>query len=271
MRTTVEAVQLLLARTGLTFTTQAIAQAIADAEHTVAQYDLAWHGLTSAYVPYTLEDSTADFSFVVPGTNAQQTITVTNATGGTFTLTFRGQTTTAIPYNATAAQIQSALEALSTIGVGNVSVTGSNPWTVEFIHELGGQPVEALVATSALSGPGAAVTVTVTVAGAIGARVFNETTNEMAFVLEAQRTRLSLHKDIFLEGDPYRVEDVRRIEKAERYKAASLLVDSASGAGAGISSAALGPMRVSFGRTSQSVFSNEFEDEFVNTVGVVFA
>jgi PKD repeat protein len=56
-----------------------------------------------------------------------QTLRVT-ATGGTFTLTL-GQgtpaTTAPIAYNATAAQIQSALEALPNAGVGNVQVTGT--------------------------------------------------------------------------------------------------------------------------------------------------
>jgi len=42
---------------------------------------------------------------------------------GTFTLTQNGQTTSAIAWNASAATIQSALEALTTIGAGNVSVT----------------------------------------------------------------------------------------------------------------------------------------------------
>ena len=36
-------------------------------------------------------------------TNETQTVRVTNATGGTFTLTFEGQTTAAIDFNATAA------------------------------------------------------------------------------------------------------------------------------------------------------------------------
>ena len=46
----------------------------------------------------------------------QQTVRVTNATGGTFTLTFNGQTTAPLAYNATAAQIDAALEALSNVG-----------------------------------------------------------------------------------------------------------------------------------------------------------
>ena len=58
-----------------------------------------------------------------------------DATGGTFTLTFSGQTTAAINYNATAATVESALEALSNIT--DVTVTGSgtssDPWLVAFV------------------------------------------------------------------------------------------------------------------------------------------
>lgn len=67
--------------------------------------------------------------------NEQQTVTLTGVpTGGTFTLTFDGQTTSAIAYNASAATVDAALEALSNIGAGDITVTGSSggPWTVEF-------------------------------------------------------------------------------------------------------------------------------------------
>lgn len=43
--------------------------------------------------------------------------------GGTFTLTFNGQTTGPIAFDADAADVQAALEALSTIGAGNIVVT----------------------------------------------------------------------------------------------------------------------------------------------------
>ena len=43
--------------------------------------------------------------------------------GGTFTLTYAGQTTGAIAHNASAATVQTALEALSNIGPGDVLVT----------------------------------------------------------------------------------------------------------------------------------------------------
>jgi hypothetical protein len=48
---------------------------------------------------------------------------ITNSNGGTFTITYSGQTTAAIAYNATAAQVQSAIDALSNITPGDVVVT----------------------------------------------------------------------------------------------------------------------------------------------------
>ncbi len=48
------------------------------------------------------------------------------------------QTTTALAYNATAAAVQTALAALSNVGAGNVTVTGSNggPYTITFSPSL---------------------------------------------------------------------------------------------------------------------------------------
>ena len=86
------------------------------------------------------------------GTNEQQSVTITGSpTGGTFTLTWSGQTTSAIAYNATAATVQTALEALSNIGVGDVSVSGSagGPYTVTFTGDLGLSDVAAMTASGA--------------------------------------------------------------------------------------------------------------------------
>lgn len=61
------------------------------------------------------------------GTNEVQTLTLT-ATGGTFTVTFNGATTSAITASAslpTTAALQTALQGLATIGSGNVTVTGT--------------------------------------------------------------------------------------------------------------------------------------------------
>ena len=61
--------------------------------------------------------------YFLDATREIQTFYITEATGGTFTLTFGGQTTSpALPYNATVSQVQTALNALSSIGSGNCVV-----------------------------------------------------------------------------------------------------------------------------------------------------
>lgn len=93
-----------------------------------------------------------------PATNEVQEVTLNEATGGTFTLTFddtgsNPQTTGVIAYNATAASVATALKALSNIGDSDVGVTGSagGPYTVTFQGALGNQDVRMLTATSSLT------------------------------------------------------------------------------------------------------------------------
>ena len=72
---------------------------------------------------------------------APVTVSITGGpTGGTFTLSYGGETTDTINYNTTAANIRSRLEALSSVGVGNVQVSGTTggPWTVAFDASLSG-------------------------------------------------------------------------------------------------------------------------------------
>lgn len=76
------------------------------------------------------------------GTNDVQTITVT-ATAGTFTLGFTGVTTAPLAYTATALDVQTALQGLSTIGAGNVQVTGA--YTVTFVNTMATQPMPLIV------------------------------------------------------------------------------------------------------------------------------
>jgi hypothetical protein len=100
--------------------------------------------------------------------NAKQTVTVTAATGGHFTLSLGAETTVNIAYNAAATDVQAALEALASVGTGNVGVTGDagGPWTVEFKGALAGQPVATMAATDVdLAGTGHAVAVAVAQAG----------------------------------------------------------------------------------------------------------
>lgn len=80
------------------------------------------------------------------GVDEVQTVTISGGpTGGTFTLTFNGQTTAAIPYNATALQVQAALQALSNVGTGaakfysayftNMSLDGQSVTPARFLFQ----------------------------------------------------------------------------------------------------------------------------------------
>ncbi len=107
------------------------------------------------------------------GTNEVQTITITGTpAGGTFTQAFRGATSGTIAYNATADAVETALEALTTIGAGNVRVTGGpgpgTPYVVTFINDLGHQNVPLMTSSGAglTGGTTPAVATTLTTAGA---------------------------------------------------------------------------------------------------------
>jgi hypothetical protein len=84
----------------------------------------------------------------------QQVTLRTAPTAGDFTLTFGGDTTSALAFNAAHTDVATALEALASIGAANVSVTRSGSGTlaapyyfvIEFVTALGGMDVEVLVA-----------------------------------------------------------------------------------------------------------------------------
>lgn len=85
-----------------------------------------------------------------PAGNSQQVVTLSGmGPGDTFTLAFEGATTSGIEYDATAATVKSALEALATIGAGNVDVTGSagGPYTVEFKGTFAKRDVSLMAGT----------------------------------------------------------------------------------------------------------------------------
>lgn len=104
------------------------------------------------------------------GTAEVQTVTITGTpTGGTFTLTFSGQTTAGIAYNAAAAAVQSALEALSNLAPGDVVVTGGpgpgTPWVVTFTVAQGNVPQMTASGSGLTGGSSPAVAVTTTTGG----------------------------------------------------------------------------------------------------------
>lgn len=105
---------------------------------------------------------------LTPGANAVQTITISGSpTGGTYALRFKGAVTTGIAHNAANTVVRSALEALATIGSGNVAVTGSGPYTVTFQGALAGvpQPLLELAANNLTGGTSPNVALAMTTLG----------------------------------------------------------------------------------------------------------
>jgi hypothetical protein len=100
--------------------------------------------------------------------NEVQTVTITGTpTGGTFSLTFSGQTASAIPYNSIASAVQTALVGLSNLDAGDVVVTGGPGPTTAYVVTFGGTylhtDVPAMTAAGAFTGgtsPAIAVTTT---------------------------------------------------------------------------------------------------------------
>ncbi len=91
----------------------------------------------------------------IGGVNEVQTVTVTGTpTGGTYTLTFSGQTTAPIAFNTTAADVRTALEALSNINFGEITVAGGpHPGTAITVG-FGGQYEHTDVPQMTASGAG---------------------------------------------------------------------------------------------------------------------
>jgi hypothetical protein len=74
------------------------------------------------------------------------------ASAGNFRLSFGADTTGDLPFNASASQVQAALEGLPGIGIGDVAVSGgpgdgqgSHPYVVTFIGDLAATDVEQIV------------------------------------------------------------------------------------------------------------------------------
>ncbi len=74
-----------------------------------------------------------DEGYRIGSANEVQTLTISGSpTGGTYTLSFGPNETSNLAYNANAAAITAALEALANIGTGNVVVTGTGPYVITF-------------------------------------------------------------------------------------------------------------------------------------------
>jgi hypothetical protein len=82
---------------------------------------------TGKYVPYTGATNTSEV----------QTIGLGSASAGTVKITLNGEETAAIAFDATAAEVQTALELLPSIEPGDVTVTGSD-WPAVLTLTFGG-------------------------------------------------------------------------------------------------------------------------------------
>lgn len=86
----------------------------------------------SASTDFAVQITNSDYS-----QNEKQTLTIT-ADGGTFSLSFKGDQTIDLAWDATAAQVRAALSQLPSINtITNVDVTGD--WIVEFTGDLAGE------------------------------------------------------------------------------------------------------------------------------------
>lgn len=112
---------------------------------------------------------TTDFYGPYSGATRESASIAVDATGGTFTITFRGTATAAIAFNATAAAVQAALELNPEIDVGDVIVTGgpgaaggATPYVITFGGQYDGQDVAGAFTTGVGSLTGGAGTAAVT-------------------------------------------------------------------------------------------------------------
>lgn len=136
-------------------------------------------------VHFNAADLTTSFkslTALIANANEVQSVSLTGGpTGGTFTLTFDGQTTGAIAYNATAATVKTALEALSNIAVDDIATAGGPlpaAVTVTFQNALGNRDVVEMTGdgTSLTGGAAPAVAISTTTNGNSARAVFRTPT-----------------------------------------------------------------------------------------------
>lgn len=97
------------------------------------------------------------------GDKEVQTVKV-KATGGKLKLKYSGQTTTALPYNASTAEVQAALIALSNLDAGDVVVTGT-PGEYTLTFNLGANVVQVEGVDGELTGGEAKTEIATSTAG----------------------------------------------------------------------------------------------------------
>lgn len=119
---------------------------------------------TSTSNAWTAEDSRgtgAGWNFTVASTDyttdTVQRVDVGTSTAGTFTLTYAAQTTASIAFNATAATVETDIEALSNVTAATVTGTGATatPWVI-VLNTASGSGI--MTTTDSLTGGSSTVT-----------------------------------------------------------------------------------------------------------------
>jgi hypothetical protein len=142
----------------------------------------------------------------VPGTSEVQTVTITGApTGGTFTLTFTGEETDTIAFNAAATTVQTALNALPNLDGVTVSGGAGGPYTVTFPASMGNVDQMTGDGTGLTGGTAPAVAVATTtpgVAPSVEAGLWMYATSPVVVRLDA------IHTDSFVD---HRVNEITHV------------------------------------------------------------
>lgn len=126
-----------------------------------------------------------------PGSSAVQSILIDNAVGGTFTISFSGQTTAALAFNAGANDVQNALAALSNIGVGNITVNNTDPYVLYFTGTMA-NVAQPMVTVNKASLTGVNVTATVTQVALGGVLAFSDTELNLLYTQADQNFALTI-------------------------------------------------------------------------------
>ncbi len=116
---------------------------------------------TPEFGTFTMEvEAVTDTNFNSGAANEVQNLALGGATGGTYTLSFGSETTTALNFDADAATIDAALEALENIGANNVAVTSGSDFVITFGGTLANSklPLLTLDAASLTGNSGEALT-----------------------------------------------------------------------------------------------------------------
>jgi hypothetical protein len=151
-----------------------------------------------------------------------------STSGGTWPLLWIGGSTAPVAYNATPAQVQTALEARPNIGTGNVIVRGvpGGPYRIQFAGALGGQSLPAssypLTANGASLVPASTLVAVQLDAGESQAlaTIVTEIYTRHSAVTNEELLSLYIRRDLLyiLLGESQKGIDVQTAQKMEKFK-----------------------------------------------------